>query len=774
MSSFEDIELQKLNQVVNTFTKIEMNKYKEEVDYIKYLLNLLKKQKQKPQTKKQKEAEKKTEKKIKEGLSDLVNTFTLKKPTNKTHDALPEDVIEDAKINNLSTKYYKDPVLGEDFLKESGLSNKYEIDTELSNDLGVVVKNKNTGKVKVSFRGTDKKNINDLEYDARIGIGTEKSHPQYVRSKELVQAVIDKYSKGNIENISGYSKGAQQSYAMGKMFDINTRNFNPWIAGNNITDPEKNQTSEHEIWRTQDDIASFQALRVQGKNNTKVNVVESNFEGINPYKTHKLENFTSNNGRDGGKGSVIETKARAIHDHALEHGELKALDDMIKVNQKTPIKITETGTSRGFGLMPPASKKSNLEKAAEKLNTVEMKAPSVNDNKELNYEESLKFLEDYNQDGSEKNLEQQTTTLEERSGLINRRPVGRNIRQQTTDLESRLGLTKNKIKSAGRNIKKGLPKETEIELQDLKSRTLYPPDAQATQNDKTLKSQTTSLEDQIEDLTGANINDTPNIKKKSYTDYINENNITDGVHKQTLWKLSGGTLTDSEKTDDGSFTFGDEDELKDFASKDTATRESQLNDMATQQTNLENDLTSFVEEPVHVSSAQSFSKGVTQGLHPTNLLIGLATDKISEGILKSYVDPNIGKQPELLRTTEKGLLSGGIASFITGGALLPEAAAGGVGYLAGDLAARGTYAALRGVGAGQEASVATADVAAGAVGGASAVATGSFLAGLLATGAGTAEGAEVGAAAGPVGIAVGASVGALIGLGSYFYSRFKH
>ena len=788
MSSFEDIELQKLNQVVQTFTPVEMNKYKEEVAYIRYLLNLLKKQKQRPQTKKQKEAEKKTEKKIKEGLSDLVNTFTLKKPTTKTHDALPEDVMEDAEINKLSTKYYQDPELGEKNLFESGLFNKYEIDTELSNDLGIVLKNRKTGKVKVSFRGTDKKNINDLEYDARIGIGTEKSHPQYIRSKELVQSVIDKYGKANIENLSGYSKGGQQSYAMGKMFDINTRNFNPWIAGNNITDPEKNQSSEHEIWRTQDDIASFQSLRVQGKNNTKVNVVESNYEGINLYKTHKLENFTSNNGRDGGKGSVIEAKARAIYEHGLEHGELKALHDMIKVNKRTPIKITETGskstgTSRGFGLMPPPAKKTNLEKAAEKLNTLEIKAPSVNENKELNYDESLRFLEDYNQDGSDKqNLEQETTSLEERAGLINKRPVGRNIRQQTTDLETRLGLdktSKNKIfkKSAGRTIrKKGLPEETEIELQDLKSRTLFPPDAQATQNDKTLKNQTTKIEDQIEDLSGTKINNTPNIKKKSYTDYITENNIRDGSHKKSLWKISGGELDENnnESLDEELFTFGNTDEVKDFASKSTAERESILNDMATQQTNLENDLTSFVEEPVHVSSAQSFSKGVTQGLHPTNLLIGLATDKISEGILKSYVDPNIGKQPELLRTTEKGLLSGGLASFITGGALLPEAGAAGVGYLAGDLTARGTYAGLRALGAGQEASVATADVAAGAVGGGAAVATGSLITGLLATGAGAAEGAEVGTFAGPVGIAVGATVGSLIGLGSYFYSRFKH
>ena len=43
---------------------------------------------------------------------------------------------------------------------------------------------------------------NDLEYDARIGLGTEKSHPQYIRSKELVESVIDKYGKANIENLS--------------------------------------------------------------------------------------------------------------------------------------------------------------------------------------------------------------------------------------------------------------------------------------------------------------------------------------------------------------------------------------------------------------------------------------------------------------------------------------------------------------------------------------------------------------------------------------------
>ncbi len=768
MSSFEDIELQKLNQIIQTFTPTEMNKYKEEVEYIKYLLNLLKKQKSKPQTKKQKEAEKKTEKKIKEGLSNLLNMYSLKKPTDITHAELPENIIEDANIAKLSTKYYKDPKLADDYLFESKLANKYEIDTELSDSKGIVVKNKSTGKVKVGYRGTDKKNLNDLDADVRIGLGTEQSHNHFIDANKQMKAVIDKYGISNIDKVVGYSLGGTKSYSIGKKYNIDSTSLNAWIAGNNISEPEKNQSSTHEIWRTQDDIASFQAGRIAGKNNTTVNVVETNFKGVNPYKSHMLENFTTNDGRDGGKTSNIEAKARAIYEHSLEHGEMKALHDMIKVNQRTPIKITETGTSRGFGLMPPASKKkTNLEKAAEKLNTIEMKPPTQNENKELNYDESLRFLEDYNQDGSEKNIEQQTTSLEERAGLIRTRAKG-SIRRQTADLEERFGLTKKK---------NTLPKSTEIELQNLKSSTLFPPAEKSTPKIRRLQSQTTELENQIEDLTGATINNKPNAKstKKSYTDYITENNIRDGSHKKSLWEISGGKLTDAEKLNEELFTFGDLDEVKDFASKSTSERESQLKDMADHQTNLENDLNRLVEEPVHIASAGSFSKGVAAGLHPTNLLIGLATDKVAGGIIKQYIEPVTGKQSRFAELGERGALAGGLSSFIMGSAAMPEIGAGVAGYEVGDFTASKVYSGLKSVGAGEEVSEATADTVGGIAGGTAAAYTGSVLAGLATTGLAAEEGAALGSVFMPgVGTLVGGAVGSLVGLGGYFYSRFKH
>ena len=627
------------------------------------------------------------------------------------------------------------------------------------------MKNKSTGKVKVGYRGTDKKNLNDLDADVRIGLGTEQSHNHFIDANKQMKAVIDKYGISNVEKVVGYSLGGAKSNSIGKKYNIDSTSLNPWIAGNGISEPEKNQTSEHEIWRTQDDIASFQSGRIAGKNNTSVNVVETNFKGVNPYKSHMLENFTTNDGRDGGKTSNIEAKARAIYEHSLEHGELKALHDMIKVNKRTPIKITETGTSR-IGLMPPPPK-TNLEKAAEKLNTIEMKPPSQNENKELNYDESLRFLEDYNQDGSEKNIEQQTTSLEERAGLIRTRAKG-SIRRQTADLEERFGLTKKK---------NTLPKSTEIELQTLKKSTLFPPAEKSTPKIRRLQSQTTKLENQIEDLTGATINNKPNAKSttKSYTDYITENNIRDGSHKKSLWEISGGKLTDAEELDEELFTFGDTDEVKDFASKSTSEREAQLKDMADHQTNLENDLNRLVEEPVHIASAGSFSKGVAAGLHPSNLLIGLATDKVAGGIIKQYIEPITGKQSRFAQLGERGALAGGLSSFIMGSAALPEIGAGIAGYEVGDFTASKVYSGLKSVGAGEQVSEATADTAGGIAGGAAAAYTGGVLAGLGTTGLAATEGAEIGSVFAPgVGTAIGAGVGALIGLGGYFYSRFKH
>ena len=765
MSSFEDLELQKLNNLVDTFSQSESAKYGEEVRYIKYLLTLLKKQKSQKQTKQKKQEEKKTQKKVKDSLANLLKTYSIKKPTDKTMDSLPENVMEDAKLAKVSTNYYKDKNAGQQYLEDSGLANKYEIDNQLSNDKGVVVVNKKTGKAKIAFRGTDKSNLNDLEADARIAVGSEASHNHFTEAREQMKATIDKYGFDNVERVVGYSLGGTKSYTMGKAFKIPSRSFNPFIAGTNLTDGENFNNEEHEIFRTQDDIASFAAQRIDGRNNTSINVVESLHGTVNPYRTHKLENFTTNTGRTGDKSSVIASKSKDIIDHSLEHGELKTLHEMIKVNEPKP-------------------------KAQPK---------------ELNFDESEKFLLDFNQDGTER--------IKTNSSIGLFPPASKNISQQTTKLETKFGLDKEtlqkqkqlendskilstkkpsinldangniqtttKPKVFKKNIKpsirrKTLAPNTQIELKTLRDSTDY------TENNskvRRLKNQTDILENQIENLTNTDINNKPNIKKKSFTEYANENNIEPTDHKKVLWKKSGGVLTSEESTnfDENTETFNTDSDINEFTNSDDLSRQYQLHEKATQQLTLENDLNTFVEAPVHISAAKSIPSEIGRGLHPTNLLLGLATDAAAGGIIKQYIEPITGKQSQVAELGERGAIAGGLSAFLTGGAMLPEVSAGVAGYETGAFTAEKVFSGLKSVGAGDQTALASADVAGGLVGGASAAYVGGTVAGLGALAVGAEEGATLGSVLLPgAGTAIGAGLGALVGLGGYFYSRFKH
>ena len=779
MSSFEDIEMKKLNALVDTFTPQEAKKYGEEVRYIRYLLTLLKKEKAKPQTKKIKEDEKKTKQKVEKSLENLLKTYSIKTPTDKTTNSLPENVMEDAKLAKVSTTYYKNKDAGQQYLEQAGLADKYEIDNQLSNDKGVVVVNKKTGKVKIAYRGTDKSNLNDLEADARIAVGSEASHNHFTDAREQMKATIDKYGFDNVERVVGYSLGGTKSYTMGKAFKIPSRSFNPFIAGNNLTDSENFNSEEHEIWRTQDDIASFAAPRIEGRNNTSINVVEALHGTVNPYKTHKLENFTTNTGRTGDKKSVIETKSRAIVEHSLEHGELKTLHEMIKVNEPKP------------KLQP----------------------------KELNFEEAERFLLDFNQDGTERVVKKTPIKIVETSnkniGLFppTKQDITGNISQQTTQLEKQIGLDKEtlqkqkqlendskilstkkpsinldengnletttKPKIFKRSFKpsirrKTMKPNTEVELKTLRSATDY------TENNskvRRLKSQTDILESQIEDLTNTDINNQPNIKKKTFTEYVNENNISPTDHKKVLWQKSGGVLTDEEKTnfDENTETFNTDSDINEFVNSDDLSRQYQLHEKATQQLALENDLNNFVEAPAHISAAKTIPSEIGRGLHPTNLLLGLATDAAAGGIIKQYIEPITGKQSRVAELGERGAIAGGLSAFLTGSAMLPEVAAGVAGYETGSFTAEKVFSGLKSVGAGDQTALATADVAGGLVGGASAAYVGGAVAGLGALAVGGEEGATLGSVLAPgVGTAIGAGLGAIVGLGGYYYSRFRN
>ena len=363
---FVNEELKKLDKVKGNFNNNEKEQYKEEVDYINSLLEILKKRhknkpipqpstdiipRQEPITPENKPTnnptpknEPKKKKETKKALHSFVNNFSLKKATDINLTELPDDVMLDAKLTKMSSKYYKTGGIDADnFMEQEGIKD-WKIDTDLSSDKGLVVVNENTGKVKVAYRGTDAKgmNIQDLETDAKIYMGTENDTAHFKEAREQMRNVIEKYGKPSVENISGYSLGGNKSWAMGNEFKIPSRGFNSFI-GKSIVNKADNYDpdTKHEIYRTQDDLASIQSQYISGKNNTEIftiGTLGSEYAGLNPYTAHSINNFISNEGRNSNNKSYIDGRIQEVVNHAVQHGELRTLHDMVKQNKKYNVK----------------------------------------------------------------------------------------------------------------------------------------------------------------------------------------------------------------------------------------------------------------------------------------------------------------------------------------------------------------------------------------------------------------------------------------------------
>ena len=371
---FINQELKKLDNLQGKFNNKEKEQYKEEVDYINSLLQVLKKrqqpqpQPQQPQLQPQpplqpversstpldrqspdrqspaKPVKKKDKKDDRKELHKFVGNFSLKRATDISMNELPEDVILDAKLSKISDKIYKTGGIdSENFMEQAGIKD-WKIDNELTNDKGVVAVNEKTGRVKVSYRGTDAKgmNMSDIEADARIYTGTEADHEHFTSAREQMKNTIKKYGKANIDTVSGFSLGGNKSWTIGNEFKIKSRGFNSFIGKSIVNkadnyDPE----TEHEIYRTQDDLPSIQSQYINGKNNTTIHTLSTlgdSYAGLNPYTAHSIDNFITNEGRNSNNKSVISGKIEGLVNHSVKHGELRTLHEMTKQNKRYDVK----------------------------------------------------------------------------------------------------------------------------------------------------------------------------------------------------------------------------------------------------------------------------------------------------------------------------------------------------------------------------------------------------------------------------------------------------
>jgi hypothetical protein len=333
---FIEKENRELNNLQKTFTPQQQDQYKEEVEYIKYLLDILGENDKKPNTPENKKEKKKEKKEVNKALKQFVNSFTLSKATNITHAELSPEEMLDAKLSKMSDKYYKNGGMDSENYMEQADIKGWKINEELSNDKGLVVYNEETGKAKVAFRGTDKTNIGDIEADARIYVGSEQNHEHFTTAKTQMREAIEKYGLENVST-TGYSLGGNKSWNMGNDFGVPSTGFNPFIGKNIVNQPENFRTGiKHKIIRTQDDMPSLQSSYLEGKNNTEVVVVSTlggEMNALNPYKAHSIDNFISNEGRNDGGNSGLGGKMEQLSQHAQKHGELRTLHDMLKQNK---------------------------------------------------------------------------------------------------------------------------------------------------------------------------------------------------------------------------------------------------------------------------------------------------------------------------------------------------------------------------------------------------------------------------------------------------------
>ena len=266
-------------------------------------------------------------------------------------------------------------------------------------------------------------------------------------------------------------------------------------------------------------------------------------------------------------------------------------------------------------------------------------------------------------------------------------------------------------------------------------------------------------------------------KKQSFTEFANDNNIKPTNYKKTLWKKAGNDLTDEESEGfSEENTVNDRDTLDEFKNSDSAGRKSLYTDSFEDMKSSVAAVDEFTSAPVrgdNVSRLGNVARETFKGIHPINMGVGIISSALADQAL-DFVDKD-HKQPEVLRVAETGVLAGGIGAGLTGGALLPEAIAGGAGYLAGTYSQKGITAGLEGIGVGKDPAEAIGSFGGGAVGGAVAVGAGSLAASLF---GGAAAGAEEGGILGG-GVfsvetaAIGAAVGGLVGLGSYLYQKLK-
>jgi len=229
----------------------------------------------------------------------ILTGISLHKALQPTHDDITVEERDRAKLSKAGKIAYQnddDFQTAQDYMDNEGLGT---IDRELSTKQALVVKRPN-GNVELAFRGTimsPRPDMDDMATNVAIAADSEGTSPQFIAAKETLNRAKLKY--GNIDHISGYSRGGTLALTLGQRENIPTTTFNTYI-GARLARGNTNTNVKHNIIRTTEDPVSIGLAFTKNSNLENWNVktiktrakYQSNIPVKNVYDSHRLDNFT--------------------------------------------------------------------------------------------------------------------------------------------------------------------------------------------------------------------------------------------------------------------------------------------------------------------------------------------------------------------------------------------------------------------------------------------------------------------------------------------------
>ena len=676
----------------------------------------------------------------------------------------------------------------------------FTIDKDLSKltDTSIVVKTPE-GNTEIAIRGSqifDKFNIDDMKANARMLVGAEGNDPQFNSLASQYEQTLEKY--GNVDMVSGHSKGAGQAMLLGDRYDVATTSFNPLVP-QKVMSGNVNPTKPQKILRTTKDTPSLglglskninanyeiQAVRpLKRTGNTSYNPIK--IIGRDEYHSHKLDNFTSP--RDESMidmtPSDLEILARKQIGNGRKMNEYKLAEDFLKDirSGKTyseayfELQRTNNPNFIGDGDVQLRNGKPIIRHQSE------TQTRHIEDSGAAKFWKALggKFTDEEQSILSERSGTKSTDLIVENPGEVAtskavaiEKPVGskdkldkmiddtseyddflKQIQKELDEMREGTGIT-------DEELTRDAPSDKEFE-ENIKKLGLDEGDYEPSEQSKLTR------EDRIEAKKRAKIQQDSQMETRG-----------EDFNPFSTDEVSDTQSTVRQSTDNDDFISLDEPtseptsveeisstELKNYSSMNETERANVRANSRLEFAEGAMDLGHTIQPVEPKNFTESFGDSVSAGNFIIGAGVGYGVDKLLDYVDSPENEDGTARKQKISgvgREALSGGLTGGIMSSVVSPALgletaglLPEVIAGSAAYVVGSETGKLAGNLTKKLGGNEDAQLASSDLFGGASGGLAA-------AGSLAA-YGALSGAEAGTALGPVGILVGGGIGLAGGL----------